>query len=335
MADSVRAVAYRSSLPISDPESLVDVEIPVPVPGPRDLLVQVRAVSVNPVDVKQRQGSDPGGELTVPGWDAAGVVAAVGSDVSRSAVGDEVYYAGAIDRAGTNAQLHVVDERIVGPKPATLSFSEAAALPLTTIVAWESLFDQFRLTGDSTGVLLVLGAAGGAGSMVVQLARALTRLTVVGTASDPESQKWVAELGAHHVIDHHDLIANVKSVVPAGVRYVFSTHSAGNVEAFAELLVPGGEITAIDDPEALDLLPLKSKSISWHWQLMFTRSLFQTPDMAAQRDLLARVAELVDAGTIRTTMTTELSPFSAATMRHAHELVESGHTRGKVVVTGF
>jgi zinc-binding alcohol dehydrogenase family protein len=335
MAQSVHAVAYRSSLPIVDPESLFDVEVPVPVPLARDLLVRVQAVSVNPVDVKRRLGSDPAGQVRMLGWDAAGVVEAVGSEVSMFAVGDEVYYAGAIDRPGTNAQLHVVDERIVGAKPSELSFSEAAALPLTTLVAWESLFDRFRLTTESTGTLLVLGAAGGAGSMVVQLARALSGVEVVGTASTPASQKWVLGLGAHDVIDHHDLAAQVKAVVPNGVDYLFSTHSAGNVDAFAEVLVPGGEITAIDDPENLDLMPLKAKSISWHWELMFTRSLFQTSDMAVQHDVLDTVAELVDAGTVRTTMTNELKPFNAATMRHAHRLIESGHTVGKVVVAGF
>jgi NADPH:quinone reductase len=335
MTDPVRAVAYLHSLPIDDVDSLIDIEMPAPVPRTRDLLVNVRAVSVNPVDVKRRRGSDPEGHPTVLGWDAAGVVEAVGAEVSMFAVGDEVYYAGAIDRPGTNSQLHVVDERIVGPKPSTLGFSEAAAMPLTALVAWESLFDRLALTAESRGTLLVVGAAGGAGSMVVQLARALTEVKVVATASSPESQKWVLGLGAHDVVDHHDLVAQVGSVAPDGVRYLFSTHSAGNVDAFADLLVPGGEIVAIDDPEDLDLMPLKSKSITWHWELMFTRSLFHTADMAAQHDALERMAQLVDVGVLRATMTNELAPFNAATMRRAHRLIESGHTIGKVVVTGF
>jgi NADPH2:quinone reductase len=335
MTDPVRAVAYRHSLPISDVDSLIDIEMPAPVPRARDLLVNVRAVSVNPVDVKRRRGSDPEGDPTVLGWDAAGVVEAVGREVSTFAVGDEVYYAGAIDRPGTNSQLHVVDERIVGPKPSTLSFSEAAAMPLTALVAWESLFDRLALTAESRGILLVVGAAGGAGSMVVQLARALTEVTVVATASTPESQKWVLALGAHDVVDHHDLVAEVGSVAPDGVRYLFSTHSAGNVDAFADVLLPGGDIVAIDDPEDLDLMPLKSKSIAWHWEFMFTRPLFHTADMAVQHDALERVAQLVDAGVLRTTMTNELAPFDAATMRRAHQLIESGHTIGKVVVSGF
>ncbi|GAA3786344.1 zinc-binding alcohol dehydrogenase family protein [Sphaerisporangium flaviroseum] len=331
----MRAVAYRKSLPISDAASLEDVELPVPSPVPRDLLVRVEAVSVNPVDVKVRAGDDPGGSPKVLGYDAAGVVAAVGRGVTLFDVGDEVYYAGSIARPGTNAQFHVVDERIVGRKPGTLSFAQAAALPLTTITAWETLFDRFRLASDSRGTLLVLGAAGGVGSMVVQLARTLTDLTVVGTASRPESSEWALGLGAHHVVNHHDLVANVRAVAPDGVDYVFSPKTGGQIEAFAELLRPGGHITAIDEPEGLELLPLKSKSIGFHWELMFTRALYETDDMIAQHDLLERVAGLVDAGTIRTTLTTELGPIEAATLRRAHEMVESGRMVGKVVIAGF
>jgi NADPH:quinone reductase len=332
MSHSVHAVAYYSSLPIDDPASLIDVQIPAPEPGPRDLLVKVGSISVNPVDVKQRQGQDPGGELRILGWDAAGTVEAVGTDVTLFAVGDEVYYAGAIDRPGTYSELHVVDERIVGPKPSSLSFSEAAALPLTSLVAWESLFDRLALHGESSGTLLVLGAAGGAGSMAVQLARALTGMTIVGTASESDAQQWVLDLGAHHCVDHHELVASVKEVAPGGVDCIVSTHSAGNAEAFAELLVPFGAVVAIDDPEDMDLRPLKAKSISWHWELMFTRSLFETADMVAQHELLERVSTLVDDGTLRTTMTQEFSPFAASTVREVHRIIEDGHTRGKLVV---
>lgn len=305
---------------ISTANGLQDVELPVPAPGPRDLQVRVRAVSVNPVDYKVRRG---GGDKVL-GWDAAGVVVAVGSEVSLFAPGDEVYYAGSIDRPGSNSRLHLVDERIVGHKPRSLDFAAAAALPLTTITAWETLFDRFRLDAGSTGTLLVLGAAGGVGSMVIQLARALTGLTVVGSASRDESRKWALDLGAHDVVDHHDL--------PEGVDYIFSPSTAGRIERFAEILRPGGAITAIDEPEGLDLLPLKAKSISFHWELMFTRSLFQTPDMIAQHELLDRVAQLVDAGAIRSTLTTLLSPINAATLTRAHEMVEDGHMVGKVVV---
>ncbi|MFI6762331.1 zinc-binding alcohol dehydrogenase family protein [Micromonospora sp. NPDC050417] len=334
MNDAMRAVGYRRNLPITDPESLLDAEAPIPTPGPNDLLVRVEAVSVNPVDVKVRAGVDPGGELKVLGFDAAGVVTAVGDRVSRFTVGDEVYYAGSIGRPGSNAQYHVVDEHVVGHKPTSLSFAEAAALPLTTITAWEALFDRFALTEKSTGTLLVLGAAGGVGSMAVQLARTLTELTVVGTASRPESRQWVTDLGAHQVVDHRNLVESVRSVAPDGVDYLISPFTAGNVESYAEIVRPGGHIVAIDEPEGLDLLPLKAKSISWHWEFMFTRPLFLPTD-PAQHELLEETARLVDAGRLRTTMTTQLGPIDAANLRQAHELLETSSTIGKVVIAGF
>ena len=335
MTEMMHAVGYRKPAPISDPASLEDAEVPVPEPGPRDLLVQVKAVSVNPVDVKLRASADPGGELKILGYDAAGVVTAAGSRVTLFAPGDEVYYAGSVARPGTDAQFHLVDERIVGHKPGTLSFTEAAALPLTTIVAWETLFDRFRLSPETAGTLLALGAAGGTGSMVTQLARALSRVTVIGTAATRESRQWAFDHGAHQVVDHHDLVAQVRSVEPGGVNYIFSTHTSGNLDNFAEIIQPFGAITAIDEPEGLDLLPLKDKSITFHWEYMFTRPLFEPLDMIAQHELLDRVAGLAEEGTIRSTLTAELTPFNAETMRRAHEMVESGHMTGKVVVSGF
>jgi zinc-binding alcohol dehydrogenase family protein len=228
----------------------------------------------------------------------------------------------------------VVDERVVGHKPATLDFADAAALPLTTITAWEALFDRFRLRKDTSGTLLVMGAAGGVGSMIVQLARALTGVTVIGTASRPESQAWVTGLGAHHVVDHHgDLVANVSAVAPDGVDYIFTPFSAGNVDKYAQLLRPGGEITAIDEPEGLDLLPLKAKSLTWHWELMFTRPLF-SPQDTTQSELLDTVAGMVDDGLLRSTVAEHLHPINAATLRQAHELVEAGAMTGKVVISG-
>jgi NADPH:quinone reductase len=335
MAETMRAVGYRKPLPISDPASLEDLEVPVPRPGPRDLLVQVEAVSVNPVDVKVRASADPGGEPRILGYDAAGTVVATGTDAQFFAPGDEVYYAGSIDRPGTDAQFHLVDERIAGHKPRSLNFAQAAALPLTTITAWEALFDRLRLNPESSGVLVVLGAAGGVGSMVTQLTRALTRVVVIGTASRPESQQWARDLGAHHVIDHHDLVGGVRGITPDGVNYVFSPHTAGSIGDFAEILRPGGAVVAIDEPEGLDILPLKDKSIAFHWEFMFTRPLFQAPDMVEQHELLDRVAGLVDEGTIRSTLTQELGPISAATLREAHGLVEGGRMTGKVVVAGW
>ena len=335
MADKMRAVGYRKPLPVSDPASLEDLEVPVPAPGPRDLLVRVEAVSVNPADVKIRASADPGGQPKILGYDAAGVVVATGVDVTLFSPGDEVYYAGSVGRPGTDAQFHAVDERIVGHKPRSLTFAQAAALPLATITAWETLFDRFRLTPESSGVLVVLGAAGGVGSVITQLTRALTRLVVIGTASRPESRQWVLDHGAHHVVDHHDLVRGVRGITPDGVTHVFSPHTAGQIEAFAEILRPSGAITAIDEPEGLDILPLKDKSISFHWEFMFTRPLYQPVDMAEQHELLDRVAEMVDEGTIRTTVSRELGPISAATLREAHAMVEASRMVGKVVISGW
>ncbi|MEE1754477.1 zinc-binding alcohol dehydrogenase family protein [Streptomyces sp. SP18CS02] len=334
------AVACRESLPLQDDASLVDVELPVPQPGPRDLLVQVEAVAVNPVDYKVRQSSVPGGEPRVLGWDAAGTVVAVGDDVTLFAVGDEVYYAGALDRPGTNARFHVVDERIVGRKPATLSFTESAALPLTSLTAWEGLFERLGLregAPEQTGTLLVTAAAGGVGAMVAQLARALTGLTVIGTASRPETVAFARRMGVTHVVDHHrPLPDQVAEVAPDGVGYVFSTAGTDrNLAAYADMLKPFGRLVAIDDFGPVEIGLLKSKSISFHWELMFTRSLYRTPDQVTQHQILTRVAELVDAGTVSTTATKDLGTINAAHLREAHQIMESGSAIGKITLTGF
>ncbi|MFC5829576.1 zinc-binding alcohol dehydrogenase family protein [Nonomuraea insulae] len=332
----MRAVAYRKNLPVDDAESLVDVELPVPAPGPRDLLVRVAAIAVNPVDYKVRRNTDPGGEPKVLGWDAAGTVVAAGDQVELFEPGDEVYYAGALDRPGADAEYHVVDERIVARKPATLSFTEAAALPLTSLTAWEGLFERLGLRDapmERTGALLVTAAAGGVGSMVVQLATALTGLTVIGTASRTETVEFARRMGAHQVIDHH---RPLPEQVPAGVDYVFSTAGTDrNLPAYAELLHPFGHIVAIDDYDTLPVGVLKPKSISFHWELMFTRSLFQTPDQIAQHRILTQVARLVDKGVLTTTATTDLGPINAANLREAHRILESGTAIGKITLTGF
>ena len=329
----MRAIGAVGGLPISDPGSLVELERPVPQLRARDVLVAVQAVSVNPVDVKLRAAMQPGAAPRVLGFDAAGVVEAVGPQVTTLGVGDEVWYAGDIGRAGADADLQAVDERIVAERPGTVSFAEAAALPLTAITAWESLFGHLGLERDSTGTLLVIGGAGGVGSILIQLATKIPGLRVVATASRRESRDWVAGLGAHAVIDHHDLVNEGLRAAPDGVDYVFSTHSQGNVEAFAQLMNPFGHIVAIDDPVGLDLMPLKPKSIAWHWEFVFTRSMFETEDMQEQKRALARMAALVDEGRIRSTVTETIEDFSAAGLRRAHALVESGRMTGKVVVT--
>ncbi|GAB2853140.1 zinc-binding alcohol dehydrogenase family protein [Actinocorallia aurea] len=334
----MRAVAYTRSLPVDDPGCLVDVEQPVPRPGPRDLLVRIEAVAVNPVDAKTRLGDDPGGVPRILGYDAAGTVVEVGDAVELFAPGDEVYYAGALDRPGANAEYHAVDERLVGRKPATLAWHEAAALPLTSLTAWEGLFERLGLaeTGGA-GVLLVTAAAGGVGAMVVQLARRLTGLTVIGTASRKETAEFAREMGAHHVVDHHrPLVPQLRDLAPDGVTHIFGTAgTARNLPAYAEVLRPFGAVVAIDDDTTLELGVLKRKSASFHWELMFTRSLFQTPDRALQGHYLTRVADLVDEGVLRTTARRDLGPLTAASLREAHRLQESGASIGKTTLTGF
>ncbi len=314
-------------------ESLRDVTIEVPGLRPRDVLVRVQAVSVNPADYKVQAGLTSSSEPVILGFDAAGVVEAVGPDVSTLNVGDEVWYAGDVNRPGSYAQFQAVDERIVSRKPSSLSFADAAALPLTTITAWESLFDRFGLTRESTGDLLVLGAAGGVGSIMIQLAKALTDARVIATASRDESRAWVEGMGADVVVNHHHLREETLAAAPDGVDYLFSPHSAGNIDVFAAIVKPFGHITAIDEPEGLDLGPLKAKSIAWHWELMFTRPMFETPDMIEQQRLLAATADLVDRGVLRTTVTKTIADFSAEGLREANRDVEAGRMTGKVVVS--
>lgn len=337
----MKAVAYRQSLPIEHAESLQDVTLPDPVAAGRDLLVEVKAVSANPVDTKVRRSTaaEPG-SWKVLGWDAAGVVRAVGPEVRGFRPGDRVWYAGAINRPGTNSELHLVDERIVGAMPASLDFARAAALPLTAITAWELLFDRLGVApgkGAGAGALLVVGASGGVGSILVQLARRLTGLTVIGTASRPETSAWVADLGAHHVIDHgQPLAAQLQQIGQPQVRYVASlTQTDAHFAEIAEVVAPQGKVALIDDPAALDIRLLKRKSVSLHWEFMFTRPVFATEDMAAQGRLLAELAGLVDAGLVRTTVGEHFGTINAANLKRAHALLESGKARGKIVLEGF
>jgi zinc-binding alcohol dehydrogenase family protein len=339
----MKAVGYYQSLPIDQAESLVDVELPKPSPSGRDLLVEVKAVSVNPVDTKQRKRAQPqpGGPAAVLGYDAAGVVAAIGADCTLFRPGDAVWYAGSITRPGTNAEFHLVDERIVGPKPKTLGFAEAAALPLTTITAWEMLFDRFGVRPGKpadAGALLIVGGAGGVGSIAIQLARRLTGLTVIATASRPETRQWCLELGAHHVIDHGKKLGEeLKAIGIPAVEYIFSTNATGqHFPAFADIVAPQGKVGLIESgTDVIDARALMPKSASLHWELMFTRARFGTADMIAQHKLLAETAALVDAGIIRTTHADTLGPIDAATLKKAHALIESGRTRGKLVLAGF
>ncbi len=335
----MKAVGFRKSLPITDPESLVDFETPDPEPRARDLVVEIRAISVNPVDTKMRMRGVPEGQTKILGFDAAGVVRSTGKDCTLFKPGDEVFYAGSNIRPGTNAQLHAVDERIVGRKPKTLSFAQAAALPLTSITAWELMFDRMPIPkrADAKGSLLVIGGAGGVGSIMIQLARQLTGLTVVATASRPETIKWCLDLGAHHTIDHTKPLAEeLKRIGIPEVNYVASlTQTVKHYPSIPAIIAPQGAFGLIDDPGTLDIMALRPKCVSAHWEGMFTRSTFTTPDIQAQHDLLCEVAALVDAGRVKTTMTQNFGTINAANLKRAHAQVESGTTIGKIVLEGF
>jgi zinc-binding alcohol dehydrogenase family protein len=339
----MKIVSFHHSLPICDSASLLDLTAETRQPKSRDLLVEVRAISVNPVDAKVRSGGGPGrpdGQLQILGWDAAGIIKSVGRDVTSFKPGDEVYYAGDVGRPGSYAEFQCVDERIVGRKPASLGFAAAAALPLTTITAWESMFDRMKISQDPArvGSILIIGGAGGVGSIATQLARRLTALTVIATASRPETQAWCREMGAHHVIDHRQpLAAQVKAIVPGGVNYVLAlTKAEDHFDELIAAMAPQSAIALIENvARPVDINKLKPKCISLHWEFMFARARYQTDDMGEQGRLLSEVARLVEAGQIRTTMRQNLGPINADNLKRAHALIESGTTIGKIVLDGF
>ncbi|MEN7341418.1 MAG: zinc-binding alcohol dehydrogenase family protein [Pseudomonadota bacterium] len=331
----MRAIGYRQP---GSPEVLEEFELPEPTPGPRDLLVSVHAVSVNPVDTKIRAARPAAFERHVLGYDAAGIVEAVGAEVVNFSVGDRVFYAGDITRQGTNCERHLVDERIVGPMPTALSFEEAAALPLTVITAWELLFDSLGVSsaGESEGVLLITGAAGGVGSALVQIARALTHMTVVGTASRPETKDWAKSMGAHHVIDHHaSIVAQLKdlSLVPSFVASL--TASDQHMPSIVDVIAPRGRIALIDDPKAIDILSMKPKSLALCWEFMFARPMFDTHDMASQHQLLSTVSQLVDSGAVKSTATQFAGALTVEGLQMAHLQQETGRVIGKTVFKGL
>ena len=337
----MKSVAFRQSLPITHADALMDIMLEDPVATGHDLLVEVHAISVNPVDVKKRVSTKNNtDEWKVLGWDASGIVRAVGPEVSMFKPGDRVWYAGSITRPGSNSQLQLVDERIVGHMPHTLDFAAAAALPLTNLTAWEMLFDRFAITREATPTnksLLIIGAAGGVGSIMTQLARRLTGLTVIGTASRPETQAWVTQAGAHHVIDHSQPLAPqlAKIGIPNPDYVVSLTHTDQHFDQIAEVIAPQGKFGLIDDPDFFDVRKLKLKSVSLHWELMFTRSMFHTEDMYRQHEILNTVADLVDQGTLTTTVAEHFGAINAANLKRAHALLESGKSRGKIVLEGF
>ncbi|PUA16486.1 zinc-binding alcohol dehydrogenase family protein [Glaciimonas sp. PCH181] len=340
----MKAIALTQYLPIDHPESLMDVVLPKPTPDGRDLLVEIKAIAVNPVDTKVRAPKDKIEPAPrVLGWDAAGVVTAVGPDVTRFKVGDKVFYAGDITRPGTNSEYQLVDERIVGSMPASLAFEQAAALPLTAITAWEALFDRLHVPSKPaadkpTQTILIIGGAGGVGSIAIQLAAKVAGLTVIATASRPESEKWVRELGAQHVVNHFgDIPAQLKDLGIANVDYVLILNDTDqHFPTAAAVVAPQGTICSIVEnaaPLQIDLL--KAKSAGFVWEFMFTRSMFQTPDMAEQGSLLDSVARLIDSKVLVTTMGQVLSPINAANLRLAHATLEAGHVIGKIVLKDF
>jgi zinc-binding alcohol dehydrogenase family protein len=335
----MKAIGFYKNYPIDHPEALLDLELETPEIGEYDILVEVKAVSVNPVDTKIRAGGTilPN-HPRIAGWDAAGIVRETGAKTTGFKVGDRVWYAGDITRQGSNAERQAVDERIVGLMPKSLNFAQAASLPLTAITAWELLFD--RLAAHATdpiqhNVLLITGAAGGVGSILIQLARRLTGLTVIGTASRKETRDWAIQLGAHYVIDHNEpWLPQLTALGISEVSHVIGLHNSASYTAqIAEVLRPEGQFALIDDPKQLDIAPFKSKSISIHWELMYTRPIYKTPTLARQQGLLNRLAALVDAGDIKHTMTKHISGLNASTLREAHRLVEAGNMMGKVVLT--
>ena len=356
----MKAVGYRKSLPIEDADSLINFETAKPEPKGRDIRVAVKAISANPVDYKVRKrAAPPEGETKILGYDAAGIIDAVGPEVSLFKPGDEVFYAGSILRQGTNAEFHLVDERIVGKKPKSLTFAQAAALPLTSITAWELLFDRLGaiphasvplLTSNprlqmlhdlyhlrDEGTLLITGGAGGVGSILIQLARRLTDLTVVATATRPESQKWCLDLGAHAVIDHSQPMKQQieKLKLPPVVLVASLTFTDQHYKSIADLMAPQGKFGLIDDPAEFSASAFKAKSLSIHWEAMFARSMFTTPDMIAQHNLLNDVADLIDKGVIRTTLGENYGTINAANLKRAHALIESNTSRGKNVLEGW
>ncbi|MEP4891813.1 MAG: zinc-binding alcohol dehydrogenase family protein [Aliiglaciecola sp.] len=341
----MKAIGYTQSLPINNPQSLVDIELPKPSASGHDLLVQVKSIAVNPVDYKIRQNVEPdNGGYKVIGWDAVGEVIATGELVSHFNPGDKVYYAGDLNRSGSNAEYQLVDERIVGNKPRSLSDSEAAALPLTTITAWELLFERLSIKQQhandkeqSSDIILIVGAAGGVGSMLVQLASVLTGATVIATASRESSAQWVKKLGADYVVDHSKPLKNQIEQLNIGqVTHVASlTHTDSYLDSYVDLLVPMGKIALIDDPESLDITKLKPKSLSLHWEFMFTRSMFQSKDLNEQHHILNKITDLIDQGYIQTTVGKNLGTINAENLRAAHEALESGKSIGKIVLEGF
>ncbi|KMQ61382.1 NADPH:quinone reductase [Chryseobacterium angstadtii] len=335
----MKAIGFKKSLAISEPESFIEFEKEIPQPTGRDILVKIEAIAVNPVDYKVRQNSlkdQVSNEPKIIGWDAAGTVEAIGDGVSLFKKGDKVYYAGAITRDGCNQEYQLVDERIVGHAPQNISTEEAAAIPLTALTAWELFFDRMHLSPekDQGKSILIIGGAGGVGSIAIQIAKKVLGLKVITTASRPETIEWCQNMGADYVVNHHDLAEEVKEAGFETVDFIVDFVNVNQYwNDFVQLIKPQGRIGSISDPgQPVDLRLLKGKSVSFHWELMFTRSTFQTDDMEEQHKILDKVAELIDNGTLQTTLGKMYTGFTADHLKAAHELQESGKAIGKTVI---
>ena len=333
----MNAIGYTGGKSLNDPDAFVEFEQEFPSPSGRDLLIEVKAISVNPVDTKVRKKtSDPQNPPLILGWDAAGKVISVGPETELFKPGEKVFYAGSIDRPGSNSQFQLVDERIAGSMPKTLNFEEAAALPLTAITAWEALFDRLRIPKNNSGKsILVIGGAGGVGSIAIQLANKVAGLKIIASASRPETKKWCIDLGAHHVVNHHeDIPKQLKDIGFGAVDYVLIFNDTDkNYPSAAEAIAPQGKICSIvENQSSLDMGLLKSKSASFHWEFMFTRPMFKTPDMVEQHHLLNEVARLIDTGVVKTTVNQIMSPINVENLRKAHDTLEKGSAIGKIVL---
>ena len=335
----MKAIGYKENLDIENENSLQDIELETPKAQGRDILVEVKAISVNPVDYKVRSGMKAEGDKwKVIGWDATGIVKEVGEDVSLFKVGDKVWYAGDFTRQGSNAEYQLVDERIVGNKPSNLSYAEAAALPLTTLTAWELLFDRLQVSkDDDSKSILIIGAAGGVGSIMVQLAKQLTKLNIIGTASREETTSWLQDLGVHTVLNHkHKLREELeKHNLPAPDYVVSLNGTEHHIDEIVKLIKPQGKFGFIDDPKSLDVMPFKSKAVSTHFEFMFTRSMFQTEDMIEQHHILNKVSDLIDNNIIKTTVGEHFGRINAENLRKAHAFLETGKAKGKIVLEEF
>lgn len=335
----MKAIGFKQSLPITEKESFIEFEMEKPTPTGYDLLVKISAISVNPVDFKIRRNAAKDTVLDTPkiiGWDAVGIVEAVGDTISRFKMGDAVYYAGDITRSGSNAEYQLIDERIAGRKPKNLSDAEAAAIPLTGLTAWESLFDRIKVNPqtDRGKTVLILAGAGGVGSIAIQIAKKVAGLTVIATASRADSENWCKSLGADFVVNHHNLKAELEKIGHSQVDYILDFADLGSYwETAAEIIKPQGHIVSITgSSKQLNLDLLKTKSVSFSWELMYTRSMFTTGDIERQHQILNKIADLLEAGTLKTTLTTTLKGFTVANLKEAHKMQESGKTIGKTVI---